>query len=233
MGELKKRDMLAALAGLDAAAEQVTDEAQARGMDPWIGKTLDSARFWAEPVRDAVNALRKERGDATEESLMHEAIRRVNHEFGDSPSWEVRGWREVERKETGERVFEVVVLGVDLPQEGEMLIPASQRGSDSPEAAPTDFCECAHTRGSHTGQSCDLCDCNKFRLLGPGMTKLHVEEMPPPPESDLPERPAILFLEAWREEASIPDLDPAEIMALQRLVSEGWRFTPPPGPGRG
>jgi len=243
MGDLKKQDLLAALAGIDAAAEQVVEEAKARGMDPWVGQTLDSARFFPEPVRLAVDARREEAGDAGSESLLHERARRIYTELTAErePAWEVKRWREAERLETGERVFEVELLGIDLPVEGEELIPIQRRTDEAPESAyfyflPSDFCECGHTRGSHRDgglHPCliDGCQCEAFRLMASGVEG--VEEMPPDPHTDLSildvatENSAIAFIRQLTDEAGLAEPDPELWMALQRLVSKGWRITPP------
>lgn len=264
-GDLKKADLLAALAGIDAAAEQVVTQADTRGETLWIVKTLDSARFFSEPVRLAVDRRREETGDATHESLLHESARRLHAEFTaqDEPSWEVKGWREIERLETGERVFEVKLLGVALPAEGEELIPVKRRSdehftplirTETPMfnvsdvraiQSPEDFCECAHTRGSHYAEpliggeirdygECGMegCSCKKFRLLAAGVEG--VEESPPDPHPDLTmpsadeEGAAITFLRQFTGSAGLDAPDPEGWMALQRLLSAGWRIVPPP-----
>lgn len=245
MSELKKADLLDALAGLDAAVEQVIEDVRLQDRrHPCIG-ALDRARSWPKPLRDAVNVLRKERGMVTDELLMHETIRRINNEFVTSPSWEVKSWREIERLETSERIFEVTLLGVDLPKEGEELIPAERRGGDLvTEEKPSDFCTCGHTRGSHYLEipafghgtepaECGVkgCQCSRFRLLASGVEG--VEEPPPDPHPllTIPNAPdealAMCFLSELAEEAALMEVDPQTWMALQRLVSKGWRFTPP------
>jgi hypothetical protein len=247
MSDLKKSDLISALSGIDTAAEQVATEAATKGRDLWIARTLDSARFFSEPVRLAVDAHREEVGDATHESLLHEKARRLAAEFSDNePSWEVRGWREVKRLETGERVFEVVLLGVDLPVEAEELIPIKSRSDvpDKPmffdstkmvmEGEPSDFCKCAHTRGTHdpaTRHPCTLCDCEEFELLSAGVEG--VEESPPDPHPMLTipdvedEGSAITFLRQFVSAAGLEDPDPETWMALQRLLAAGWRIVPP------
>lgn len=237
MAELKKKDLLSALADLDGAAEHVIEALKLDGGSQAVAKALDRARFWPEEVRDAVNALRKERGDATDEDLMHEAIRRINHEFTDgTKGWEVKGWREVERLETGERVFEVELLGVELPVEGEELIRAKLPDEEEQgEAKSSDFCKCGHTRGSHVESEdwcCLICTCEHFHLLAAGVEG--IEEPPPDPHAlltipDVPnEKLAIRFWEEMTEEATLDEADATTWMALQRLLDKGWRFIPPP-----
>lgn len=262
MAELKKKELIAALAEFDAVAEEVVRlRTEEDPRDP-IAHALDRVRFWPQPVREAVNLHRKEHGDATDESLTHESARRLNNALGSGErwdaSWEVKGWREVERLETHERVFEVTLLGIDLPVEGEELIPIVRRRTDEPdvdevlaepwvhekarEPSPSDFCECAHTRGSHNHEDktlggqytdCELCDCKEFRLLGPGMTKLKIEETPPDPHPMLTipdtedEGAAITFLRQLVGEAGLDEPDPESWMALQRLLAKGWRIVPP------
>lgn len=240
MADPKKQDLVGALAMLDSIAEQVVEHLRPPDGSRYpIADALDAARFWPEPVRLAVNAYRKEHGDATDEALTHEAARRISAEFGSGDrwdaSWEVKGWEEVERLETGERLFEVRMLGIDLPADGEELIPIKRRGADLDQPSPTDFCNCAHTRGSHQPNDgeCDLCGCKEFRLLGPGMSKLNVEELPtdPHPTLTIPdvenEDDAITFLRQLVGEAGSCEPGPEEWMALQRLLAKGWRIVQP------
>lgn len=148
-------------------------------------------------------------------------------------SWEVKDWRELKRLENGERLFEVVLLGIDLPALHEELVPLRKRAEGAEETGPvTDFCQCGHTRGSHErddAHACLMhgCDCNAFRLLAAGVEG--VEEMPPAPRQGevLPEEDALQFLEELREESGMPFHDAKTLMALQRLVSSGWRLVPP------
>jgi hypothetical protein len=234
----KKKEVLSSLATLDSAAGALLAAAEEDLPLAAALANLAEARLFPTGVRTSVDALREETGEWNREELQHDAIRRVKETLTRSPSWEVKDWSEVHRHETGEREFLVRLLGHELPVEGETLIPDKLRGDGSSEdavvAAPSDFCTCAHTRGSHgvVGESgkapCSICDCANFTLLGPGMAKLNVEEMPPPPEETLPESPALRFVEALFEEANFPEGAGAQtFMALQRLVDQGWRVEPP------
>jgi hypothetical protein len=237
--DLKKKELLAALADLDGAAEHVIEALKLDGGSQAVAKALDRARFWPEAVRDAVNAVRKERGDVTDEDLMHEAIRRINQEFTDgTKGWEVKHWREVDRLETGERVFEVELLGVELPVDGEELIRAKLPEEPSGEGQPSDFCQCAHTRGSHLESEhwrcvIDGCGCEGFRLLAAGVEGIEEPPLVPGEAEKLNpdvviEKAAIRFWREMEHEASLDEADAATWMALQRLIDAGWRFLPPP-----
>ena len=161
--------------------------------------------------------------------------------------WKVRKWTELERMDggiggPGKRLFALEVVGVDLPVEGEHLVPAATRGEEESAAAKiSDFCRCGHTLGSHgvpadgsEYRPCVIegCSCGNYRLLAAGVEG--VEEMPPDPHSEplnpdtVIESAAIQFMRELEREAGLHTADPETWMALQRLIDKGWRFLPPP-----